>query len=87
MRIVIEGFEVNHWKDDHIYRVMEILTAMAEKRGKLEPKLISWVCRNIVLNQKHPEKLRICGVDFLFSVSDIQTKMLYKNEQILKEIV
>lgn len=60
---------------------------MAEKRGKIKPEIISWVCGKIVREKRLGEKLRICGVDFLFTVVEFQSKMLAKNEGLLKEIV
>jgi len=60
---------------------------MAEKRGKLKPELVSWVCTKIVKNKRLPEKLRICAIDFLFTLADTKKKQLNSNEQMLKEIV
>jgi len=57
---------------------------MAEKRGKLKPDLVSWVCRKIVSNKPLPEKLRICAIDFLFTLADTKKKQLNNNEQMLK---
>jgi hypothetical protein len=60
---------------------------MADKRGKIKTELVSWVCKKIISNRRLPEKLRICGVDFLFTVVDIQLRLLQKNPDLLKEVV
>jgi len=60
---------------------------MADKRAKLKPELVSWVCKQIIGNRRLPEKLRICAIDFLFTIADTKKKQLNTNEHMLKEVV
>lgn len=85
--MLIAGWESNQWLEEHLYKVIEIFDAMADKRGKIKPELVSWVCKKVIANKRLPEKIRVCAVDFLFKLSDTKKKQLNRNEQMLKEIV
>lgn len=77
--VLVAGWENRNYQEDQAFKIIEVFTAMAEKRGKVKPEVIVWVCRKIVREKRLPEKLRICGVDFLFTVMEHQTKLLAKN--------
>ena len=67
---------------------MNIFSSIAEKKNStISPEVIVWMCKKIILDKSLPEKLRTSGLDFLYSVTFQQVKLLNKNVDLLREVV